>query len=533
MRQDIRINPIAVVFAIFMITALVLLVPILMSIAGNTNTEALKFELSQRGYTAIADQEGNFEVGGDLEVDGNITCGGSYYGDGSNLTGISGSGGSSVYVDGVLTNTPNFSDGGDINFTTSSSTVTASLNVGINATLTSATFTDYMKIVCTSTPSDISAEGEIAYYDDANDIIVGKGSYGIPLTKYARGAITKQLLEYDSAFNDVYPLDILSLDSDKASHPHAMVLEGSSLYTGCLTGTHQLVKVPTDFSSVEYVALDRQPISGSPSAGIWDMIVADSSLWAAGDGGFLYEIDLTDPTSHTCHEAWTVGHSMEAIVTQGDYLYCLGDDYARKFTLSSRTWTASAVSHPGKEFHAALLESTSSTIFATDILSGTLEALDLNLATTASVTVGHTVSDNIAAGPNGLIFLPLETSGSPVVFEALMSDLTVNDTIYTENDYQIVADSLYTSPYWGSGRVVFGTKSGLVLIGYRKYGVSDWLWLDYCGIVPTGTYTNVSGYGYIEEIQVDGTYTYMATFNGTPLGSELIRVGKNDMYYGS
>lgn len=65
-----------------------LFIPVLMSWMSNATTADLMADLQQRGYTAFADADGDFDVPGDLEVTGDITAGGSYYGDGSNLTGI-------------------------------------------------------------------------------------------------------------------------------------------------------------------------------------------------------------------------------------------------------------------------------------------------------------------------------------------------------------------------------------------------------------------------------------------------------------
>lgn len=73
-------------------TLFLMFVPVMMSWMSHATEADLMADLQGYGYTAFADADDNFDVAGDLEVDGDITAGGAFYGDGSHLTGISASG---------------------------------------------------------------------------------------------------------------------------------------------------------------------------------------------------------------------------------------------------------------------------------------------------------------------------------------------------------------------------------------------------------------------------------------------------------
>lgn len=518
------------IFFVAIILFLVIM-PVIASLAWNQTVDDAWHTLRQNGYSAIADQDGNLDVNGDLDVDGDITAGGAYYGDGSHLTGID-TGGSSVYVDGVLTNTPNFSDGGDINFSATGSTVTATLKSGIdgsfvNLTSASTTVTSLLTIPVTTSYTENSSQGSVSYNSQSHMTMVGNGSSQTPLYPFTNDYIAHYIMTAKSAesayslYKLTYPEDTIVLDWASARHPHGMVLYDSKLYIGCWYGTNSLAVIPTDFSSVTYYDIDI----GSGKL-IWDMIIADGSLWV-GSTDKLTEVSLTDPTSYTPYAAWT--GDMDAIVTKGNYLYCFGRYRARTFDLTTRSWDADA-KVLGGDYHSALLESTSSTIFACDNVNLTCATFSLDLVQTGTITVGYTMSDNIDADASGGLYLPLETSSSPMIAYIDMTNPTTATITYTDNDIAAIGDSLYYQP---SGFSVFqfimGARNQTCYVGTALNGVIAPTWHHYNVIVPPGFQTNSLSDSElaVEEIASDGTYCYIAIAAGndaTRVPSYVIKV---------
>ena len=477
-------------------------VPVIMSWMSDATVEDMKADLQQHGYTAYADQDGNFDVDGDLEVTGDVTAT-SYYGDGSHLTGVAGT---SETINATTINTTNF---------------TATNTAMFSGTLT---------IPTTQTPSDIDEIGRMAFYIDNGQLIVGNDGFATVVDRKVGGVVTEDLLNRNTTFNDVYPVGAIEFLATDAAHPHALVINGTDIYCGFWTGNYKLIKTDTSFSTVNYCELLQ---GDATQAGlILDMIVADSSLWVCDGDGWLFEVDLTDPSSYTPMLAYGTGSGagakrIDAIVSKGSDLFVLGEDNARKFDLTSRTWAASAVSHSGKTFHSAILQSTSSTIFASDIDNDRVEFLDLNLATTGSINVGYTISDNMCVGVFGqLLFGGLESSASPAAFEIDMTN-PVSCTIYYNEDYPAVMDSAYNGDDLGGGYVMIGANNGVIYIASRAKGGWAWGWSKYAGIVPTPRFANGNGYGLIEEIALDGTYCYIATHHSS--GAALLKVLMADM----
>lgn len=459
-----------------------LFIPVIMSWMSNATEADLKADLQARGYTAFADADGDFDVPGDLDVTGDITAGGTFYGDGSGLTGVS---------------------------------------TGSDTSFNNLTVVESLIIPITSTPTEIS--GSIYVDDSTHKLNIGHGEYSYN-PGFIPGGLTQQLLiNSQYVIGDAYPTDIIDIYLADCDHPHAMVYNNNTLYCGFLDGTYNLVMVPTDFSSITYYDMNT-------TNAIFDAIIADGALWLAEGTGYIYEVDLTDPSSYTKTQAFPSG-KVEALVTKDDYLYCLGLNWARKYQLSTRSWAAAAVNHAGKEFHAAILEATSSTIFAAENTGNCFEFLDLNLATTGTVSYGvnANVSDNMAADGNGGLIASLETSESPSSITLDLANPIATTIVYDSPDFSLEGDSVYHHlAGMNAASYVQGTDSGLLLRGSYWEGVVPATIAGYYGLVPTAIVDSGIGLGLIEEIVSDGTYLYIATFDGSS-NAHLLKIPISDI----